>query len=98
MLTKGQFNTWFDELPDDDINGFEEAVHAAGIKLADSEKDGMMRNCLLGFYGDNPTAWAEDAVETIASNCKGETEARRVVFTVVNAALTALGYVAPTIS
>ena len=97
MLSKGQFKLWLDQLPDDDIDGFEGAVHAAGIRLAESEKDGMMRNCLVGFFGDNPTAWAEDAVQTIATNCKGETEARRIVFTVVNDSLAALGYATPTI-
>ncbi len=97
LLSGSQFKAWFDQLPDEDIDGFEEAVHAASIMLAEGEKDGMARNCLLGFFGDNPSAWAEDAVQTISTNCKGTIEARRIVHTVVNDALIALGYAVPTV-
>ena len=92
MLNNSQFKAWFDQLPDEDIDGFEEAVHAAGIRLAERERDGMARNCLMGFFGDNPSAWAEDAFQTISTNCKGTAEARRIVHTVVNDALIALAH------
>jgi|GEM_PF-5057622 len=97
MLSGSQFKEWLEQLPDQEVDGFEEAVHAAGAAFSERENDGMVRNCISGFYGANPYIWAEDSVQTIATNCKGSAEARRVVITVVSEALTTLGQSAPTI-
>ena len=97
MVSSNQFKEWLEQLPDQKVDGFEEAVHAAGAAFSERENDGMVRNCISGFYGDNPYIWAEDSVQTISTNCKGSAEARRVVVTVVSEALTALEQSAPTV-
>ena len=97
MISGSQFKEWLEQLPDQKVDGFEEAVHAAGAAFSERENDGMVRNCISGFFGDNPYIWAEDSVQTISTNCKGSAEARRVVVTVVSEALTALEQSAPTI-
>ncbi len=98
MINVRQFSEWIERLPDEDVDGFEDAVHAAGAAFAESEHDGMMRNCISGFYGDNPAAWAEDSAQSIASNCKGVTEAHRIVVAIVSDALARLGREAPVVS
>ena len=98
MLSGSQFKEWLEQLPDQDVDGFEEAVHTAGAAFSERENDGMVRNCISGFYGDNPYVWAEDSVQTISTNCKGSAEARRVVVTVVSEALTTLGQSAPVVA
>ena len=98
MISGSQFKELLEQLPDQKIDGFEEAVHAAGAAFSERENDGMVRNCISGFYGDNPYIWAEDSVQTISTNCKGSAEARRVVVTVVSEALTALGQSAPDVA
>lgn len=84
------FDEWLDELPDEDVDGFEDTVHSEGIKYANSMNDETCRNCLTGFMGDNPHEWAEDAVESITANCKTRNEAKKVVMTVVSRALEVL--------
>ena len=97
MISVRQFSGWVERLPDEDVDGFEDDVHAAGATFAESEHDGMMRNCMSGFYGDNPAAWAEDSAQSIASNCKGAAEAHRIVVAVVRDALARLGREAPVV-
>ena len=97
MVSVRQFSGWVERLPDEDVDGFEDAVHAAGADFAERERDGMVRNCLSGFYGDNPAAWAEDSAQSIASNCKGAAEAHRIVVAVVRDALARLGREAPVV-
>ena len=97
MLSGGEFKDWLEQLPDEDVEGFEDAVHAAGVEFSKRENDGMMRNCISGFYGDNPYVWAEDSAQSISTNCKGAAEARRIVVTIVNEALEVLGMPAPVV-
>lgn len=98
MISGSQFKEWLEQLPDQQVDGFEEAVHAAGEAFSECEHDGMIRNCISGLYGENPYVWAEDSVQTISTNCKGNAEARRIVVTVVSEALTALGQSPPVVA
>lgn len=85
-----EFDEWLDQLPDEDIDGFEDMAHEQGIKWAKERNDEQAMTCLTSFYGDNPREYAEDAVESITTNCKTNREAKLVVMTVISAALDAL--------
>lgn len=58
MISGSQFKEWLEQLPDQQVDGFEEAVHAAGEAFSECEHDGMIRNCISGLYGENPYVWA----------------------------------------
>ena len=90
MIDIEQYDEWLEQLPDEDVEGFEDKVHEEGVKFAAEINDETCRNCLLGFTGDNPREWSEDAVESITTNCKTRKEAKKVVMTVVSRTLEAL--------
>jgi hypothetical protein len=62
-LIKG-FDEWLDQLPDEDIDGFEDMAHELGVKWAKEHNDEQALTCLTSFSGDNPREYAEDAVES----------------------------------
>lgn len=82
------FETWLEQLPDVDIDGFEDAVQGEGVTWAKAHNDVTAEACLTSFFSDNPHEWAENAFDSICSNCKGDTEARVLIMTIVDKALT----------
>ncbi len=91
MSLAEEFNEWLEQLPDEDIDGFEDMAHEQGLKWAKAHNDDTAANCLTSFSGDNPREYSEDAVESITTNCKSNREAKQVIMTVISATLEALG-------
>ncbi len=71
-MTESEWNTWLEQVPDVEIDRFEETVYtwASDCECGDDMKD----YCVRLTKGNNPRKWLAEAYDTITLCCLDEEE------------------------